>query len=264
MFSRHVSTDSAVLDYIKISSVVDSLNSEWYLKAKLSSTVEQCSMKRQSSIQLQITVAWKESSVGSGRWLFPPVRDHRFTGLPSADIAAFHLSEEGQLLLGSSRFGGSVQAEHGMEKQWSVMVLRSLGDTTVVLEHDSRYTLLMADNKSIFLYPHPLILWKNALIRGQQQNSSSYPWKFAKHSFESESLIGQGSRPLENPALEAVDALPHSSHNTVFLIMKPWLQKCTMQSIKRPYNFWVQLVSKLYMSSQACCVQGFLIHLQSN
>lgn len=57
----------------------------------------------------------------------PSVRDHRFTGLPSADIAPFHLSEEGQLLLlDSSPLGGSVQAEQGMVMQWSVMVMRSV------------------------------------------------------------------------------------------------------------------------------------------
>lgn len=59
---------------------------------------------------------------------FPLVRDHRFTGLPSADIAAFHLSEEGQLLLGSSRHSESVEAEEGMERQWCVMVFRCVED----------------------------------------------------------------------------------------------------------------------------------------
>lgn len=71
-------------------------------------------------------------------WLTPspPVRDHRFTGLPSADIAAFHLSEEGQLLLGSE----SVKAGQGVETQWCVLVICRRFDDG----HESRYAASMA------------------------------------------------------------------------------------------------------------------------
>lgn len=71
------------------------------------------------------------------------MRDHRFTGLPSADIAPFHLSEEGQLLLlNSSPLGGSVQAEQGMEIQRSVIFMRSVDDFTGVFGHDSHVQTL--------------------------------------------------------------------------------------------------------------------------
>lgn len=103
--SRDVSLTALYWTTYESTSVVDSLHSGMSdtrrLSRPYSGTVQH--KERQSSVQLQIPVAWKESSVGAGRWLLPPpVRDHPFTGLPSADIAAFHLSEEGQLLLGSS------------------------------------------------------------------------------------------------------------------------------------------------------------------
>lgn len=69
---------------------------------------------------------------------FPPslVRDHRFTGLPSADIAAFHLSKEGQLLLGSSRF---LVGEQGIEMQSCVEGLTVVFELESCLD-DSRLT----------------------------------------------------------------------------------------------------------------------------
>lgn len=48
----------------------------------------------------------------------------------SADIAAFNLSEEGQLLL---------KVWQGMEMQWRVMVLRSVEDLTVVFERNGQH-----------------------------------------------------------------------------------------------------------------------------
>ncbi len=52
---------------------------------------------------------------------------------PQQTLRTFHLSEEGQLLLGSSPLGGSVKAEQGMKMQWCVLMLRSVEDLTVVL-----------------------------------------------------------------------------------------------------------------------------------
>lgn len=102
----------------------------------------QCNTKRQSAVKLRFPLAWKESSVGAGCCPppLPPCENHNFTGLPSADIAAFNLQRKGSCWA-PLHFGGSVKVEHGIEMLWRA---RSMEDLAVVFEHDSRYASLMA------------------------------------------------------------------------------------------------------------------------